>query len=59
MREFSKKWFKSIVCNADELGKVNSAITLHLLLNDLKNFIDHLDKVESRRCCPSRRRCVR
>lgn len=59
MKEFSKNWFKYIVKNADELGKVNSALTLHLLLNDLRNFIDYLDKLERRRGRPSRPRFSR
>lgn len=50
MREYSKDWFKFIVKNAYELGKVNSA----LLLNDLRNFIDHLDKLEHRLGRPDR-----
>ena len=59
MKEYSKDWFKHIVRNADELGKVNSTLTLHLLLNDLRNFIDYLDKLESRRGRPSRPRFSR
>ena len=54
MKEYSKDWFRHIVRTADELGKVNSALTLHLLLNDLRNFIDYLDKLESRRGRPSK-----
>lgn len=56
MKEFSKDWFKYIVKNADELGKVNSALTLHLLLNDLRNYIDYLDKIEHRRGRPSKQK---
>ena len=59
MKEYSKDWFKQIVRTADELGKVNSALTLHLLLNDLRNYIDYLDKIERRRGLPSRPRFSR
>lgn len=54
MKEFSKDWFKYIVKNADELGNVNSSLTLHLLLNDLRNYINYLDKLEHRRGRPSK-----
>ena len=54
MKEYSKDWFKFIVRNSEELGKVNSELTLHLLLNDMRNFIDYLDKIEHRRGRPSK-----
>ena len=54
MREFSKEWFKFIVKNADNLGKVNASMTLHLLLNDLRNYIEFLDKTDYRRGRPGR-----
>ena len=54
MREFSKEWFQFIVKNADNLGKVNASMTLHLLLNDLRNYIDFLDKTAYRRGRPGR-----
>lgn len=46
---YSKAWFKMIVKGAEE-GKDKSAdLTLHCLLNDLRNYIDHLDMIDSKR----------
>ena len=57
MKEFSKDWLKFIVHKSEELGEVNSELTLHLLLNDLRNFVEYLDKIEHRRGRPSRPKC--
>lgn len=56
MREFSKDWFKRVADNAEKLGRVNSKITLYLLIGDIRNYIDHLDKIERRHGNPLKRK---
>lgn len=49
IKEFSKNWFKWIVKSTEEVKDQKPELTLHLLLNDLKNYIAHLDEIDSRR----------
>ena len=52
--EFSKAWFKKIVKGADEVKGQNPSLTLHLLLEDLHRYIDHIDKVDAKRGAPGK-----
>lgn len=42
--EYTPEWFKKIVAAARECEEVNPALTLHMLLNDLENYIDFLER---------------
>lgn len=46
---YSKAWFKELVAKTEEVKDNHPELTLHLLLNDLKDYIAHLDEVDSRR----------
>ena len=56
MREFSKDWFKFIASRAEKLGRINADITLSLLVGDIRNYIDYLEKSERRHGRPLKRK---
>lgn len=49
VKPYSKAWFKQIVSDAEAIMEQNPALTLSLLIGDLKNYIAHLDEIDSRR----------
>lgn len=46
---YSKAWFKDLVAKTEEVKDKHPEITLHLLLNDLKDYIAHLDRIDAKR----------
>lgn len=46
---YSKAWFKDLVTKTEEVKDKHPELTLHLLLNDLKDYIAHLDRIDAKR----------
>lgn len=46
---YTKAWFKWLVSSAEEVKDKHPELTLYLLLNDLKDYIAHLDRIDAKR----------